>query len=71
MTKAAAGFLYESDSIISMPHQDILDIPDSYGLPGYNEIGSSGHPTYGWLWLGEIYKKVDPTFGTTEYVENN
>ena len=73
ITKAAAGFLYESDSIISMPHQDILDIPDSYGLPGYNEIGSSGHPTYGWLWLGELYKKVDPTFGgTTEYaLENN
>lgn len=72
-TKEAAGFLYESDSIISMPHQDILDIPDSYGLPGYNEIGSYGHPTYGWLWLGELYKKVDPTFGgTTEYaLENN
>lgn len=61
-----AGVLYEDSSIISMPHQSVLPTDGwaNYGLPGYNDADKiTNQPTYGWLWLGEIYKEVDPTFG--------
>lgn len=70
-----AGVLYEDSSIISMPHQSVLPTSGwaNYGLPGYNDADkTTNQPTYGWLWLGEIYKEVDPTFGgDTEYALQN
>lgn len=70
-----AGVLYEDASIISMPHQSVLPTTGwaNYGLPGYNDADkTTNQPTYGWLWLGEIYKEVDPTFGgDTEYALQN
>ena len=70
-----AGVLYEDSSIVSMPHQSVLPTTGwaNYGLPGYNDADkTTNQPTYGWLWLGEIYKEVDPTFGgDTEYALQN
>lgn len=74
-SSANAGVLYEDSSIISMPHQSVLPTSGwaNYGLPGYNDADkTTNQPTYGWLWLGEIYKEVDPTFGgDTEYALQN
>lgn len=75
LTEAQAGYLYEDDNIISIPHQSILPVGQftNFGLPGYNAINSKDStPNYGWLWLGELYKEVDPTFGgDTEYALQN
>ena len=81
------GRLYEDSSVSSLYHQaricvDNLSIPTSEdGLEVYNlfRIQSSATnvkevaPNYGWLWLGEIYREEDPTFGgTSEFaLENN
>lgn len=79
--EAEEGFLYESDRISSLPHQSQLifnsntdDDYREYFLPGYHlfDNGMSRSFTYGWLWLGEIYKLADPTFGgTDEYALQN
>lgn len=70
-----AGVLYEDDNIISIPHQAHLNVEglDGFGLPGYNDLDEyKNNPTYGWLWLGEIYKEADPTFGgDNEYALQN
>ena len=70
-----AGVLYEDPSIISMPHQATIPTTGwaDYGLPGYNDADkTTNQPTYGWLWLGEIYKETDPTFGgDSEYALQN
>lgn len=74
LTPETAGVLYENDSIISIPHQDVLspETLDSFGLPGYGDLDTENKPTYGWLWLGELYKPQDPTFGgDTEYALQN
>lgn len=75
LTEAQAGHLYEDDSIISIPHQSILPVGQftNFGLPGYNAINSiDSTPNYGWLWLGELYKPQDPTFGgDNEYALQN
>ena len=75
LTEAQAGYLYEDDDIISIPHQSILPVGQftNFGLPGYNAINSKDStPNYGWLWLGELYKPQDPTFGgDSEYALQN
>lgn len=74
-SSANAGVLYEDPSIISIPHQATIPTTGwaNYGLPGYNDADkATNQPTYGWLWLGEIYKEVDPTFGgDSEYALQN
>ena len=75
LTEEQAGYLYEDDNIISIPHQSSLSVDQfsNFGLPGYNAINSKDKtPNYGWLWLGELYKPQDPTFdGDTEYALQN
>lgn len=75
LTEEQAGYLYEDDNIISIPHQSSLSVDQfsNFGLPGYNAINSKDKtPNYGWLWLGELYKLQDPTFGgNSEYALQN
>ena len=68
-----AGVLYENEFIASIPHQTVLQNNlDSFGLPSYNDLDTDNKPTYGWLWLGELYKETDPTFGgDSEYALQN
>lgn len=71
-----AGVLYEDSNIVSIPHQAILysnGLGGNFGLPGYSDFNAiTKTPTYGWLWLGEIYKENDPTFGgNSEYALQN
>lgn len=74
--------LYEDRTMTALPHQASIDIRESakYYLPGYNAVSNTynddvdKYPSnYGWLWLGEIYRDQDPTFGgDTEYsLQNN
>lgn len=75
-----SGYLYEDSSFSSLYHQNYIYVDESatndlmFGTDAC-PVGSYNirHPLYGWLWLGELYKKVDPTFGgDTEYaLENN
>lgn len=75
LTESEAGHLYEDENIISIPHQSNLPVGQfaDFGLPGYNAVNSQDStPNYGWLWLGELYKKADPTFGgDSEYALQN
>lgn len=64
------GRVYESENIGSLYHQAILDIgKSSVGLPSFSAQPVNNielYPSnYGWLWLGEIYRETDPTFGGT------
>lgn len=80
------GRLYEDENVSSLYHQSnlMLNIPtDSYlfdsGIFNLYRKGqeydttTESIPNYGWLWLGEIYRETDPTFGGTSNfaLENN
>lgn len=79
------GYQYGNEKLSSLYHQTYLTFKKScdLGLPEHTasreeevltETGSLKiHvPNYGWLWLGEIYREADPTFGgTTEYALQN
>lgn len=74
--------LYEDRNMTALPHQASIDIRESakYYLPGYNAVSNTDNDdvdkypsNYGWLWLGEIYRTTDPTFGGDSQfaLENN
>ena len=70
------GQLYEDANIASLYHQDYICLNYNESLNTqstvYNLFRKSSTsnldiatPNYGWLWLGEIYRSADPTFGGT------
>lgn len=82
------GELYEDSNIGSLSHQEFITVnPASqknkntaFGLstsynpeiPDSNNFENGVSPSYGWLWLGEIYREADPTFGgTSDYALQN
>ena len=78
------GQLYEDANIASLYHQDYICLNYNESLNTqstvYNLFRKSSAsnldiatPNYGWLWLGEIYRDADPTFGGEDNfaLENN
>lgn len=69
ITEDVLGELYEDATFNSIPHQSQFYLQDqtTFGLPLYDSCirrDKGGHsPLYGWLWLGEVYRETDPTFG--------
>ena len=77
--KLEYGQLYEDSNIASLYHQDYIyllynDVMNNkeavYNLFRKTTVNNNdiATPNYGWLWLGEIYRNQDPSFGgTSEY----
>lgn len=61
--------VYENEKVTSLPIQNSIELSEnsSLNLPqNYHAITEGDSPiNYGWLWLGEIYKDIPPTFGGT------
>ena len=73
--------LYESDEIAALYHQEyigidthrsIYDASSEFYFHTFRTKQMCDIPNYGWLWLGEIYREQDSTFGgTSDYALQN